>query len=341
VISTFAGMGGSSLGYKMAGFDVRLAVEWDADAVETYRLNFPTTPLLHGDVAQASVEQVLELARLQPGQLDVFDGSPPCQGFSTTGRRAIDDPRNQLFREYARLLRGLRPKAFVMENVSGMVKGKMRATFVEILEELRGSGYRVRARLLNAKYLGVPQARERMIFVGAREDLGVEPQHPVPFSRPVTAAQALEGLPPGDPEELAMLFAAGEGYLHWERVRPGYSVKYDVTGYSGWNSVKVHPGKPAPTILKMESALQIFQNTHWRERRKFTLVENMRFFGIPEGYRWPTRPTRAATWSNAVARMGNCVPPLLTRAVALAVRRMLAGTGKEAVHGDLEGTEAA
>lgn len=328
VISTFAGMGGSSLGYKMAGFDVRLAVEWDDDAAETYRLNFPATPLFHGDIAKISVEQALELSGLQPGELTVFDGSPPCQGFSTTGKRNLDDPRNQLFREYVRFLRGLRPMAFVMENVSGMVKGKMRGTFVEILGELKASGYRVSARLLNAQYLGVPQARERMIFVGVREDLGLEPEHPAPFTRPITASQALEGLTP-DPGELEMLFRAGERYLHWERVRPGYSVKYDVTGYSGWNSVKVHPGKPAPTILKMESALHIFQNTHWRERRKFTLAEYMRFFGIPEGYRWPDRPTPGERWSNAVARMGNCVPPFLTRAVALAVRRTLERPGKK------------
>ena len=108
---------------------------------------------------------------LKPGELDVLDGSPPCQGFSTAGKRRMDDGRNQLFREYVRLLRGLRPKVLVMENVSGMVKGKMKLIFAEIMRELKASGYKVSARLMNAMHFGVPQSRERMIFIGIREDL--------------------------------------------------------------------------------------------------------------------------------------------------------------------------
>lgn len=178
VISTFAGCGGSSLGYSMAGFRELLAVEWDDNAVATFGLNFPDVPVYHGDIAALSVEEVLRRTGLEPGQLDVFDGSPPCQGFSTAGKRLMDDPRNQLFREYVRLLRGLQPRVFVMESVSGMVKGKMKLVFAEILRDLKASGYRVSARLLNAMYFHVPQSRERMIFIGVREDLGREPSHP-------------------------------------------------------------------------------------------------------------------------------------------------------------------
>jgi len=168
VISTFAGGGGSSLGYSMAGFREVLLVEWDDNAADTLRLNFPTVPLFHGDIAKLSVEEAFDRAQLQPGALDVLDGSPPCQGFSTAGRRDFGDSRNQLFREYVRLLRGLRPKVFVMENVSGMVKGGMKLIFAEVLQELKASGYAVKARLLNAMFYGVPQSRERMIFIGTR-----------------------------------------------------------------------------------------------------------------------------------------------------------------------------
>lgn len=186
VMSTFAGGGGSSTGYVWAGGKVLLAVEWDDNAVATYKLNYPQTDVYHGDIAQLSVDEVLQRTGLQPGELDIFDGSPPCQGFSIAGKRQIDDERNQLFREYVRLLRGLRPKVIVMENVSGMVKGKMKLLFGDILIELKASGYRVAARLLNAKYLGVPQSRERMIFIGVRDDLGIEPSHPKPQTRPAT-----------------------------------------------------------------------------------------------------------------------------------------------------------
>jgi DNA (cytosine-5)-methyltransferase 1 len=171
VISLFAGCGGSSLGYSMAGFRELLAVEWDDHAVETFKLNFPGVPVWQGDIADLSVEECLRITGLEPGELDVLDGSPPCQGFSTAGKRKMDDGRNQLFREYVRLLRGLRPKVLVMENVSGMVKGRMKLIFAETLRELKASGYRVSAKLMNAMYFGVPQSRERLIFIGVREDL--------------------------------------------------------------------------------------------------------------------------------------------------------------------------
>ena len=171
VISLFAGCGGSSLGYSMAGYRELLAVEWDDHSVATFKLNFPDVPVYHGDIAKLSVEECLRLAGIGPGELDVLDGSPPCQGFSTAGKRRMDDGRNTLFREYVRLLRGLRPKVLIMENVSGMVQGKMKLIFAEILKELKESGYHVSARLMNAMYYGVPQSRQRMIFVGVREDI--------------------------------------------------------------------------------------------------------------------------------------------------------------------------
>jgi DNA (cytosine-5)-methyltransferase 1 len=115
VISLFAGCGGSSLGYSMAGYRELLAVEWDDHAVKTFKLNFPDVPVWHGDIADLSVERCMEMAGLSgQGELDVLDGSPPCQGFSTAGKRKMDDDRNQLFREYVRLLQGLKPKVFVM-----------------------------------------------------------------------------------------------------------------------------------------------------------------------------------------------------------------------------------
>lgn len=175
----------------MAGFRELLAVEWDDNAVQTFRLNFPGVPVYHGDIAKLNVEEALRLSGLKPEELDVLDGSPPCQGFSTAGKREFGDARNQLFREYVRLLRGLRPKVFVMENVSGMVKGKMKLIFAEVLRELKASGYRVKARLLNAMYFGVPQSRERMIFIGVRDDLACEPSHPESISGEMSITAAI------------------------------------------------------------------------------------------------------------------------------------------------------
>lgn len=184
IISTFAGCGGSSLGYSMAGFRELLVVEWNDNAVATFELNFPDIPVYHGDIKKLSVDKCLELAGLEPGQLDVLDGSPPCQGFSTAGKRDMDDDRNKLYMEYIRLLRGLKPKVFIIENVSGLVKGKMKLIFAEIMRELKASRYRVSCRLLNAKWFGVPQSRERLIFIGVRDDINIVPSHPQAKNKP-------------------------------------------------------------------------------------------------------------------------------------------------------------
>jgi DNA (cytosine-5)-methyltransferase 1 len=194
VVSTFSGCGGSSLGYQLAGGKVLLAVEWNQNAVDTYRANFPNTDIYHGDISKLSVDEVLKRTNLKPRELDIFDGSPPCQGFSTAGKREISDKRNQLFREYVRLLRGLQPKVFVMENVSGMVKGKMRLIFVEILKEMKESGYQVKAKLLNAMYFNVPQSRQRMIFIGVRNDIGIEPSYPNAQTKPICFGEALKSV---------------------------------------------------------------------------------------------------------------------------------------------------
>jgi len=192
LISLFAGCGGSSLGYKSAGYDIRLSVEWDKGAAETYRDNFPGTPVYEGDIGDLSIDDAIKLSGVSPGELDVLDGSPPCQGFSTAGSRHYTDDRNQLFREYVRILKGYMPRAFIMENVSGLRKGKMKLMFAEMTKALKDSGYRVACRELNAWWYGVPQSRARLIWVGIREDLPFKPSHPKPvLRRPVSVRQAL------------------------------------------------------------------------------------------------------------------------------------------------------
>lgn len=214
----------------MAGYRELLAVEWNNNAVKTFRLNFPDVPVYHGDICKLSTEQVLEMTGLEPGHLDVLDGSPPCQGFSIQGKRQIMDKRNQLYMQFVRLLRGLRPKVFIMENVSGMVKGKMKLVFAEAMRELKASGYRVSCRLLNAMYFHVPQSRERLIFIGVRDDLGIEPSHPKAESKGITVRKALgssggmkEDAPSPSPRYTRYWHEAGPGG-QWGRllVQGGY-----------------------------------------------------------------------------------------------------------------------
>lgn len=307
VISTFAGGGGSSLGYSMAGYRELLAVEWDNNAVETFKLNFPDVPVYHGDIAKLSVEECLKMAGIGPGELDVLDGSPPCQGFSTAGKRILDDPRNQLFREYVRLLRGLRPKVFVMENVSGMVKGKMKLVFADILRELKASGYRVSARLLNAMYFNVPQSRERMIFIGVREDLGIEPSHPKAESKPVTVREAIVNC--GD---YMMPFVPSQdsksGYL-LTRLRQGQKAT-ELIG-TRFGTVRLSLNKPFPTISKSAFAEAGYSHLiHPTQKRSVSIGELRRGASYPDDFGF------IGKYTDAHSRIGNSVPPLFMRSIA-------------------------
>jgi DNA (cytosine-5)-methyltransferase 1 len=212
VVSTFAGCGGSSLGYSAAGFRELAATDhWDL-AAEVFRRNFPKVPFIEADIAALSAEELMEAAGVGLGELDLLDGSPPCQGFSTAGKRQLDDPRNSLFLEFARLLEGVRPRMFLMENVSGMVKGKMRLVFREIINELEGCGYEVRAWKINAIRFGVPQDRLRVIFVGSRSDLELALKPPIPthLERPYSFAEALGIDPAGPPGVYTSGFSAGD-----------------------------------------------------------------------------------------------------------------------------------
>lgn len=305
VVSTFSGAGGSSLGYQLAGGKVRLAVEWDDHAAATYRLNFPDTPLYHGDIAALSVEECLHLAGALVGEIDVLDGSPPCQGFSTSGRRVFDDPRNRMFTEYARLLDGLKPRTFSITNVFGMVKGKMKLIFAEVLGELRGLGYEVSARLVDARFLGVPQRRQRLIFVGVREDLGLAPLFPKPRPFAGTVREALAGLPREEGRTLE-----GLAYDIWRELPPGRTFA-DLHPKGHWfNSFKVHPDEACPTVLAQVRKNGMGGLFHWRYPRALTIAELKRLHTYPDDFEIP------GPFEKAWARVGNSVPPEMMRAVA-------------------------
>lgn len=310
VVSTFAGCGGSSLGYKLAGGKVLLAVEWDDNAAETYNRNHPDTPLFHGDIATLSVSSTLARANLQPGELDILDGSPPCQGFSVVGKRDLYDSRNQLFREYVRLLEGLLPKVFVMENVAGMVKGKMRLIFAEIMRTLRGAGYHVAARLMNTMYFNVPQSRPRLIIIGVRDDLSRAPSHPVPQAVPITFRQACGDLRGNAPEDRML----GEVVRRVALLQPdkwrtdikiyryfkGNTASAASLQWIGWDRV-------CGTLVKSEISLSGL--VHPDRKRYISLAEAKRVSSFPDDFWFRDR-------ESGIMRMGNCVPPNFMKAIA-------------------------
>jgi len=301
VVSTFSGGGGSSLGYLWSGGKVLAAVEWDDNAVDTYRLNFPHTPVIHRDIAKVTTEELLNLTGLMPRELDIFDGSPPCQGLSLFGKRQFDDPHNSLFKEYVRLLRRLQPKVFVMENVSGMVKGNMKHIFALIMRELKASGYQVKCQLMNAMYFGVPQSRERVIFIGTRNDLGTVPSHPIGTNKIITIRQALNGLHLSqDDLAPALLKDTWQMYrvLHGKEKARHFGL---VT--TTWN-------RPSPTVTKDAGSGTTIGIIHPGEKRRFAIAELKRLASFPDAFQF------VGSFVDQWARIGNSVPPRFMEAIA-------------------------
>src|SRR5258708_35166425 len=285
VVSTFSGAGGSSLGYRMAGFKVVWANEFIEAARETYRANFPETILDGRDIRAVTPDDILSAIGLSVGELDVFDGSPPCAAFSVAGKgstnwgkaRAYSDGATQrvddLFFEYARLLRGLQPRVFVAENVAGLVRGKAKGYFKLILAELKACGYRVEARLVNAAYLGVAQRRVRVIFIGVRDDLQLAPVFPKPLPYEYTVRDAIGELDaPVEPETSMKRFSVGGA---WAQLRQGHgSEKY-------LNLVRAHFDAPCPTIGVEAGKGWAASVAHPSECRKFSVAETKRLCSFP------------------------------------------------------------
>jgi DNA (cytosine-5)-methyltransferase 1 len=179
-IDLFSGVGGLSLGFEQAGFDVVAAVEYDPVHAAAHEFNFPNCAVLPRSVVGLSGAEIREAAGIGARRIDVVFGGPPCQGFSMIGQRVIDDPRNTLVREFVRIVRELDANYFIFENVKGLTVGDQRQFLDELIAEFRDIGYNVRLpwKVLNAAAFDVPQDRERLILFGARRGLAL-PEYPM------------------------------------------------------------------------------------------------------------------------------------------------------------------
>lgn len=198
-IDLFAGAGGLSLGFEQAGFDIAAAVEIDPVHCATHEFNFPHTKTICASVVDMTGEEIRRRAALGARDVDVVFGGAPCQGFSMMGKRALDDQRNQLVFHYVRLVKELRPKYCVFENVKGLTLGKHAQFLDELIEALGSAGYSVLLpyRVLNAADFGVPQDRRRLFLIASRSDQKM-PAYPDPMKHLVTVWDAIGDLPDAD-----------------------------------------------------------------------------------------------------------------------------------------------
>lgn len=214
VVSMFAGGGGSSTGYRLAGGNVLAINEFVKLAQDTYKANYPETIIMPDDIRDITGEDILAKIGLKKGELDILDGSPPCASFSIAGAKDkmwgevkkysdTEQRTDDLFFEFCRILNDIQPKVFICENVKGLTMGVSKTLLGSeqadmfqsqddtILHSLVNCGYNVRYKVLNAKNYQVPQNRERTIFIGVRKDIKKKISFPLGSNEVVTLGEAL------------------------------------------------------------------------------------------------------------------------------------------------------
>jgi DNA (cytosine-5)-methyltransferase 1 len=351
-IDLFAGAGGLSLGFEAAGFDVVAAVEIDPIHCAAHKFNFPRCNTVCKSVVDTTGDELRSMAGIGKRDVDVVFGGAPCQGFSLIGKRALDDPRNQLVYHFVRIVEELRPKYFVFENVKGLTLGQHRRFLQEIVEAFQEKGYDVLLpyQVLNAAEYGVPQDRRRLFLMGARKGFAL-PSYPTKAGG-VTVAQAIGDLP--EAEDLAALkerdwvkakFRRPSAYaavLRGKAVDPldfshprlfdptilTSSALTEHTDLSRERFAATSPGKTEPVsrFLKLdpEGVSNTLRAGTASDRGAFTSPRPIHPFSprvitVREAARLHSYPDwfrfHATKW-HGFRQIGNSVPPFLARAVA-------------------------
>jgi DNA (cytosine-5)-methyltransferase 1 len=345
VVSTFAGGGGSSTGYRLAGGKVIAINEFVEEAVATYSLNFPDTKVILGDIKNITGKDLLQAGNLSPGELDILDGSPPCSAFSSSGKgkkgwnkdKKYSDGKTvtnieDLFLEYIRIATDIQPKIIVAENVEGITS---RAAIEKLREFVTGferisPGYRMVYRVMDASKFGVPQSRMRTFFVGIRNDvfetLGLQeyelasliyPQYST--SEGVSIASAIENVN-NDPEEVQMLLDACENsfqkkFVETMAFNPSKTLKPGpVNGkISCFNMKRPAPNKPSPTLTQMGQQRSASGVMHYAANRKLTIKEMKRIMSLPDDYQL------TGSFDQQAERIGRMVAPKMMSALATSI----------------------
>lgn len=357
-IELFAGSGGLGTGFANSGFNIISANDvWKA-ASETYIANHPSVKYIVKDIAKLSSDELLDGTGYTKNDVDVIIGGPPCQGFSTLGKRFIDDPRNKLFKEYVRVVNEIRPKFFVMENVSGILNMEDGKVLKNILKSFNDIGYKLEYRLLNAAEYGVPQQRKRTIFIGTRTDIKIRyPKKTHSLSgekglmQALTLWDAIGDLPQSDDEEIttytiepqndyqrkirnnATTLVNHNPPIHNEKARS--MMKYIPTGKSIWDVEAKVPKEYMPTSGYGNTYARLNANEPGMTiTRNFSCISSSRCIhpylnrGLTarEAARLQSYPDNyifKGTKSDIHLQIGNSVPPILAGKIASTIAEML------------------
>jgi site-specific DNA-cytosine methylase len=197
VVDLFCGAGGLSKGFEWAGYNIIAANDNYKFACQTYKKNHPHTTLIEGDITNKEVKNLLFKA-IKGKKIDIVIGGPPCQGFSHAGKRVIDDPRNFLFKEFVEIVKTIKPKVILLENVEGILTINNGKSFEEIKNSFKELGYKLQGKKLHAVRFGVPQKRKRVVMIGLLKGNpdNCYPEEILQEGQYLTVKDAISNLPP-------------------------------------------------------------------------------------------------------------------------------------------------
>ena len=329
-ISLFSGCGGFSLGFSAAGYKIKGFLELEDDLRSIYRANFPDAVEMGADITKVSSEKLTELKNAI-GAIDAIIGGPPCQGFSLSGKRDVNDPRNTLFKHYLRFVDTFRPKFAILENVrllTSMKNSDNGYVKDDICNEFQRHGYRISFFEINASDYGVPQHRERVLFVAVRMDLECSPSLPIAThgdgsslfsarSAVRTFADATSDLPylesgEQSADKMHAAVAHPSHVIEWLwNVEEGFSAHDNADPAlrppSGYNTTYKRQVwlEPAATVQTTFGMISGCRNVHPIATRSMTIREAARLQSFPDQYKF------IGTLGAIRTGIGNAVPPLL------------------------------
>jgi len=322
-IDLFSGAGGMSLGFDQVGFNNIFSIDIEPRFCETYKTNFPKHNLIQKDISKLSNEEIKSL--IGNKIIDVIIGGPPCQGFSMAGnigRKFIDDSRNQLFREFARIVEIVQPSYFVMENVARLFTHNKGETKKEIIELFKKMNYNVDCKVVNTADFGIPQVRNRVLFIGNRISNNIAfPTKTI--DKPISIKEAIDKLPKlksGEKSKIPnhismkhseqmlekMKYVSDGGNRNEipELIRPKSG---DVRKYIRYKSTE-------PSVCVTGDMRKIF---HYSQNRALTVRELATLQSFPLDFIF-----KGSTISQQ-QQVGNSVPPILAKEIALTIKKMM------------------
>lgn len=321
-IDLFSGSGGFSLGFENRGFKNVFSIDIEPSFCETYKYNFPQHQLIEKDICDLSDHEIACLTKCS--ETDVVIGGPPCQGFSLAGnigRKFIDDPRNKLFKEFVRVVKIVKPKFFVMENVARLYNHNKGETRKEIINDFRNIEYKVECKILNSADYGVPQVRNRVIFIGTNQNQEILfPKRSA--KRFITVKEALSGFPPlksGEESVIPNHVAMNHSKQMLEKmkyVKDGgcrEEIPCNIRPKTGDIRKYIRYKSDEPAVCVTGDMRKIF---HYEQNRALTVRELAKLQSYPDDFIFK------GSKISQQQQVGNSVPPKLAEAIADVIMKM-------------------